>query len=144
MNLAGNHMAIGENLKRLRREKSLTQGELSKLTGIELNHISKMERNDSDPKLSTIYKLMRALNCTADALLMNEQNTSLESMLTSCLERTKDLPPRAKTAIIDVIDHYCIAYGMKSAFKGKHSLKIMTGAPPSLIEDLPDINELEG
>ncbi|EOA2565072.1 helix-turn-helix domain-containing protein, partial [Vibrio vulnificus] len=64
-------MSIGENLKRLRRDKGWTQGELADNCGIRLGQISKIERNETDPKLSTIYAITKALDCTPNALLMD-------------------------------------------------------------------------
>ncbi|WP_399495558.1 helix-turn-helix domain-containing protein, partial [Streptomyces sp. P9(2023)] len=44
-------MSIGENLKRIRRDKGWTQSELANNCGIRLGQISKIERNETDPKL---------------------------------------------------------------------------------------------
>ena len=62
-------MSIGENVKRLRRDKGWTQGELADKSKLGLNLISKIERHSPDIKSSTIYKLMDALNCNSDMLL---------------------------------------------------------------------------
>lgn len=137
-------MALGENLKRLRREKGLTLHELSAKSGIKMTHIATLEKNKSDPKLSTIYKLLEALGCSADALLMDQEKIGMDGLLKSCLERTQELPPRAKVALVDVIDHYCIAYGMKKIFNGKNEIRPVIGMTTSLIEELPDISKLEG
>jgi len=145
--IRGDNMAIGENLKRLRREKQLNQGELSKLTGIELNHISKIENGKSDPKLSTIEKLIKGLGCSANSLLMDEE-TNLDSMMIACLERTQSLPERAKYVIIDLIDHYCMSYAFKELLSKDsgwpmRNASVVTGATKSLIRELPDITKLD-
>ncbi|WP_369817825.1 helix-turn-helix domain-containing protein, partial [Alcanivorax sp. HI0007] len=49
-------MALGENLKRLRKLAGLTQGELAAVADMKLGHISKLERNETDAKVSTIHK----------------------------------------------------------------------------------------
>ncbi len=49
-------MGMGHNLKMFRLGKGLTQSDLSKKTGVKIGHISTLEKDNGDPKLSTIYK----------------------------------------------------------------------------------------
>lgn len=65
-------MSIGENLKRLRREKGLKQQDLAKLSGISGGYISKIESGIADPGYSHIKKLVIALDTTADELIFDE------------------------------------------------------------------------
>lgn len=106
-------MAIGENIKRLRRDKHWTQGDLADKSGIKIGHISKLERNESDPKLSTLYKLMNALECNANSVLNDVNNTNLDGLFEMALERAQSLPEREKNILLDVIDKYCIAVSMQ-------------------------------
>ena len=116
-------MAIGENLKRLRRDKQLTQGELAEQSGIRVGQISKIERNEVDPKLSTIYALINALECSPNALLNDVSDTNLDGLLAMVLERMQKLPDHSKNNLIDIIDKYCIATSMQ-ALMDKDSTKI--------------------
>jgi transcriptional regulator with XRE-family HTH domain len=53
---------IGDNVKRYRQREALTQAELAekaKITGMTL---SRIERNITDPHMSTIRKLAKELN----------------------------------------------------------------------------------
>ncbi|MFW9996984.1 MAG: CBS domain-containing protein [Candidatus Odinarchaeota archaeon] len=50
-----------EYLKRLRKEKKWTQEELAKHTSISQAHIAKIESGVTDPRLSTVNKLLKAL-----------------------------------------------------------------------------------
>lgn len=52
-----------------RKRAGMTQLELSKLTAIPREVISRIESGKVDPKVSTIQKLAKALNCTVDDLL---------------------------------------------------------------------------
>ena len=61
-------MSIGENVKALRLRKGLTQSQLAAAAGIQLTQISRVENNDTDPKASTLSKIIQALNCTANDL----------------------------------------------------------------------------
>src|SRR5262245_57986840 len=49
-------------LKQLREERGWTRYRLAKLTGISKEGISNLEREDADPKLSTLRKLAGALD----------------------------------------------------------------------------------
>ncbi|KQB87509.1 helix-turn-helix protein [Corynebacterium lowii] len=67
--------ALGRNLKELRLMRGLSQQELADLAGISRNQVSNLERNEntstksSDPVLSTVYKLARALQVPPAVLL---------------------------------------------------------------------------
>ncbi len=106
-------MALGDNIKRLRRDKQWTQGDLAEESGIKVGHISKLERNESDPKLETLMKLMSALECSPNALLLDVQGTPLDGLMEMVFERVQKLPDQEKNHLLDVIDKYCIAVGMQ-------------------------------
>lgn len=48
-------------IKQKRKEKGMTLETLSKLSGISKGHLSKIERQERDPKLSTIIQIALAL-----------------------------------------------------------------------------------
>lgn len=106
-------MSLGDNLRRLRREKGLTQYQLAEKTGMKVGHISKLEADGADPKLSSIYKLMEGLGCSADALLLDTDRLKTDDVLRMALERALALPEANKVHLIDVVDHYCIACGIE-------------------------------
>ncbi|EAV3945068.1 helix-turn-helix domain-containing protein [Salmonella enterica] len=106
-------MSIGENLKRLRRDKGWSQTELANKSKIGLAQISKIEKDKTDPKLSTIYQLINALECTTEALLIDTEKSSVDSILAMALERVKQLPEKDKEIVLTIIDKYCIAISMQ-------------------------------
>jgi len=107
------NMALGENIRRLRRDKHWTQGELADKSGVKVGHISKLERNEADPKLETLYKIMDALQCSPNALLNDVQKTSLDGQLEMVIERLQALPEDDKQTLLRVIDKYCIAVSVQ-------------------------------
>lgn len=107
-------MRIGNNLKRLRQEAGLTQKELSAITGIKLAHLSKIERDVTDPKLSTIAKLIEALDCTANSLLFDKDNMTASSVLRVAMEKVDNLTDEDKQAALRVIEALCVADGVKN------------------------------
>jgi transcriptional regulator with XRE-family HTH domain len=114
-------MSFGENLKRLRRDKGWTQLQLAKAADLKLTHIPKLENDGADPKLSSIYKLLGALGCSADTLIMDSEKVGTDAILKATIERAANLPEGNKRVLIDVIDKYCIAVGLEQSFSKENS-----------------------
>lgn len=53
---------IGQKLKRLRKEKGLTQKELGDLSGIHVSQLSRYEKDINKPSLDTIFKICQSSN----------------------------------------------------------------------------------
>lgn len=53
---------IGDRIKALRIEQALTQEELARKTGVAPNTVARLERNESEPHMSTVRKLAAALD----------------------------------------------------------------------------------
>ena len=53
---------IGDNLKRQRIRKALTQEELARQAGLTTASVARIERNETEPRMSTLRKLAKALN----------------------------------------------------------------------------------
>ena len=61
---------LAENVKRFRKEKGLSQDKLSKLAGVTLTTLVKMETGANDnPKIKTLKKIADALEVTVNDLL---------------------------------------------------------------------------
>lgn len=56
-------MTIGENIKRIRKEKKISQVELSGMVGVTQSFISKMETDSRLPNLVVSKKLAKVLDC---------------------------------------------------------------------------------
>jgi transcriptional regulator with XRE-family HTH domain len=52
---------IGDRLKALRIEQALTQEELADIAGVAPNTVARLERNETEPHMSTARKLAQAL-----------------------------------------------------------------------------------
>jgi transcriptional regulator with XRE-family HTH domain len=63
----------GERLKRLRKERLLTQQELSRITGVSQDGISQLETGKRGAQPRTIKKLAEALGVEPKALIKEEQ-----------------------------------------------------------------------
>lgn len=68
---------FGENLKRIRKEKGLTQQEVAAGMGVSSVFISYYEKDTRKPKPETIRRFAAALHCSIDDLL---KDTSLDEL----------------------------------------------------------------
>lgn len=62
-------MAFGENLKKLREEKGMTQQELAKKVGVAQSMIAQYEKYMKIPTIITGVELARALDTTCEKLI---------------------------------------------------------------------------
>jgi len=53
---------IGSRIRFIRKEKNVSLEELSKLTGFEVDFLSKIEKDEAQPQLGTVIKLSKALD----------------------------------------------------------------------------------
>lgn len=58
-------MTIGENIRRLRKEKGLTQKQLGERCGMKEANVRKYELNKGNPKIETIKRIASALGVNA-------------------------------------------------------------------------------
>jgi transcriptional regulator with XRE-family HTH domain len=63
---------IGENLKRLRTLSALTQEELAAKAGITANSVARIERDEAEPRPTTLRKLAGALGVEPRVLIEGE------------------------------------------------------------------------
>ena len=60
---------LGENIKKIRIKKKLSQGAISRLLEVDKGYVSNIENGKKNPTLATIEKLAAALGVSADELL---------------------------------------------------------------------------
>lgn len=65
--------ALSENLKNIRKELQLNQFEFASECGISKEELSLLEREKTDPKLSTIQKIAAYVGCETKELLTIER-----------------------------------------------------------------------
>ena len=90
-------MTIGENIKKIRKEKGLMQKELGVLCGMSESQIGAYENGYRSPKLETIKKIANALDISFSELLdmckssetSNNQKITLNVEIKNIDEETK-------------------------------------------------------
>ncbi|MFT3986851.1 helix-turn-helix domain-containing protein [Aestuariivirga sp.] len=65
--------ALGKTIQRLRKAYNMSLGELSEQSGVAKSIISQIERNETNPTLSTVYRLSKALDTTIDEVLKADE-----------------------------------------------------------------------
>ena len=60
---------LGKTIQRLRKAYNMSLGELSEQSGVAKSIISQIERNETNPTISTVIRLSRALDTTIDEVL---------------------------------------------------------------------------
>ena len=75
------YQAIGVRIRRLRKEKGLTQQALAELSHQEPSNISHIERGATKLSLPTIVNIANALEVTVDTLLCDSLPASKQSFL---------------------------------------------------------------
>lgn len=83
---------FGDRLSQLRKEKGITQLELSKVLKVSSSTISMYERNERDPDTSTLLDLADYFDVSADYLLGRTDNPK------AAILKGEDLPDEIKEA----------------------------------------------
>jgi transcriptional regulator with XRE-family HTH domain len=60
---------LGQNLKRIRLDKGITQTSIAKALGADRSFVSNIENGKTNPTLSTISSLAKALGVSTNELL---------------------------------------------------------------------------
>jgi transcriptional regulator with XRE-family HTH domain len=60
---------LGKNIKRIREQKKMSQGDICRMLGFDRAQISNIEAGKGNPTLATIEKIAQALEVASDKLL---------------------------------------------------------------------------
>jgi transcriptional regulator with XRE-family HTH domain len=60
---------LGQNMKRIRTKKKISQGDIARVLKVDSGYISTIENGKKNPTLATIQNLADALGISADELL---------------------------------------------------------------------------
>lgn len=97
---------IGVRLKEARLKKGFTQKDLSDASDIHVTYISEIERGVKMPSINTFVKIIEALDISADYVLRNNISSGKGYVFNEVTERLKDISPRQRKCIVDIIDAY--------------------------------------
>jgi XRE family transcriptional regulator, regulator of sulfur utilization len=66
---------LGKTIQRLRKAYNMSLGDLSEQSGVAKSIISQIERNETNPTISTVMRLSKALDTTIDEVLRGESSS---------------------------------------------------------------------
>lgn len=96
-------LTIGKRIAQLRKEKGLTQEELSNMMEVSAQAVSKWENDQTCPDIASLPKLAKILGVTVDELLSGkEENAPIAQVLAP--EERKDLKEMMLRLIVDSSD----------------------------------------
>lgn len=74
-------MNLGENIKKLRKEKNLSQEQLAEMLNVSRQAVSKWESGKTYPDIDNLVLLRDIFNVTLDDLIINENKTKSEDTI---------------------------------------------------------------
>ena len=69
-------MTLGQKIKKLRVEKGLTQKDLADQVFVTFQTVSKWEKDENEPDVSTLRELAKLFGCSLDYLLSEDEDES--------------------------------------------------------------------
>lgn len=74
-------MSFGDNLKKIRADKDISQGDLAKMIHVHATHISRYERNLTSPTIEVAKKIADALEVSTDTLIYGSDEQIIKNKL---------------------------------------------------------------
>jgi transcriptional regulator with XRE-family HTH domain len=100
-------MTIGEKIKKLRQDKNLSQADLGKIIGVHEKHISRYEREISQPSADNLRKMAELFCVSMDYLVgenISDVNSRKDVELLDYFEEANRLEEEDKKIIKGVLD----------------------------------------
>ena len=85
-----NEKQIAKNIKKIRLDRKMSQERLADLSGLTKGYISKIEKSDTAPPLSTLSKIAHSLNVDITVLTAEELEPPEDSSLFPAVSSSGD------------------------------------------------------
>ena len=101
-------MSFGLHLKKLRKGRGVTQEELANSIGKHVTQIKRYENNGSEPTVSVLLDIAKALDVSLDKLILNSDShlTEVDISLKESFQKIVLLPENKKKTILDLLDAF--------------------------------------
>ena len=117
----GNDMDISGNIKRIREAKNLSQKEVISAIGMGAAQYSRIENGKTDPSVSTLAKIAKALGISmAELFYDNDSLREVSSMDKTLMERVSlidSLTKEEQKTLFTVLDAFVAKHKFKSTLK---------------------------
>jgi transcriptional regulator with XRE-family HTH domain len=101
---AGIGPELGNAISRLRKAYKMSLGDLSEQSGVAKSIISQIERNETNPTISTVQRLSKALDTTVDAVLKADQEKRIVHVPRTAIPKLESEDGLCHLAIIGPVD----------------------------------------
>ena len=98
------YRSIGENIRKYRKTKKMTQETLAERAGLSVNYIDSIERGEKLPSLETFIVILNQLGVTADCILQDVVQANYELKMSLLNEKLSVLSPDQRATVEDVVD----------------------------------------
>ena len=86
-------MTLGQKIKKLRNDKGLTQKDLADQVHVTFQTVSKWEKDENEPDVSTLREIAKLFGVTVDYLINEDEEVDTQ-------EEVEEEPPVTKTIIV--------------------------------------------
>ena len=110
-----------QRLRRLRRYRDWSQGQLAQKIGIDKQRISKYERGLTSPPLNILIQIAHSLEISLDYLLTGKTNGAEKLKNARLIERIEELeklPGEYQETLISVLDSFIKRYKFEELAQG--------------------------
>ena len=98
------YRSIGENIRKYRKTKKMTQETLAERAGLSVNYIGSIERGEKLPSLETFIVILNQLGVTDDCILQDVVQANYELKMSLLNEKLSVLSPDQRATVEDVVD----------------------------------------
>ena len=95
---------IGRRIQLVRKERGLTQEQLSQMVDLSPNYLSNVETGLKTPKLETLIEIMNALQCDANALLADVVDATTTEQSGHISQALASLPMKEQRKIMRIVE----------------------------------------
>lgn len=102
-------ISIGGNIKRIREAKGMSQKELITAIGMGAPMYSRIETGKTEPSLSSLEKIAKALGVKLSELFLDEPAQEVNSINTTLMEKVRmieDLSPDEQKTLFMILDAF--------------------------------------
>lgn len=108
------YSSIGENIRKYRKARKMTQEVLAERAGLSVNYIGSIERGEKLPSLETFIEIVNQIGVTTDCVLQDVVTANYDLKVSMLNEKLSGLGPDQRTMVDDVVDV------MVRCMKGEH------------------------
>jgi len=100
-------MTLGQKITQIRKEKKLSQIDISKAVGVSRDAISKYERDDIIPSVENAKKIAKVLEVSLDYLVSEQENQEvIDVNMVNRMKEIQRLGNEDKGTITKIIDAF--------------------------------------